>query len=101
MDVIVKRVFLFFPNQQKQSSGIIFPTYGESANKGFFLRNGGYYFAINDYIDFSLRGDIYTKGSWKLGAASNYKKRYKFSGNFGVSYASQKTGNRDLDNFTD
>ena len=93
--------FGFFPNQQKQSSGIIFPTYGESANKGFFLRNGGYYFAINDYIDFSLRGDIYTKGSWKLGAASNYKKRYKFSGNFGVSYASQKTGNRDLDNFTD
>ena len=93
--------FGFFPNQQKQSSGIIFPTYGESANKGFFLRNGGYYFAINNYIDFSVRGDIYTKGSWKIGAASNYKKRYKYSGNFSVSYASQKSGNRDLDNFTD
>lgn len=93
--------FGFFPNQQKQSSGIIFPSYGESANKGFFLRNGGYYFAINDYMDLSLRGDIYTKGSWKLGAASNYKKRYKYSGNFSVSYASQKSGNKDLDNFTD
>lgn len=93
--------FGFFPNQQKQSSGIIFPTYGESANKGFFLRNGGYYFAINDYMDLSLRGDIYTKGSWKLGAASNYKKRYKYNGNFSVSYASQKSGNRDLDNFSE
>lgn len=93
--------FGFFPNQQKQSSGIIFPTYGESTNKGFFLRNGGYYFVINDYMDLSLRGDIYTKGSWKLGAASNYKKRYKFNGNFNVSYASQKSGNRDLDNFID
>ncbi len=93
--------FGFFPNQQKQSSGIIFPIYGESANKGFFLRNGGYYFAINDYMDLSLRGDIYTKGSWKIDAFSNYKKRYKYSGNFSVSYASQKSGNRDLNNFTD
>jgi len=93
--------FGFFPNQQKQSSGIIFPIYGESANKGFFLRNGGYYFAINDYMDLSLRGDVYTKGSWKIGAASTYKKRYKYNGNFSVSYASQKSGNRDLDNFID
>ena len=93
--------FGFFPNQQKQSSGIIFPIYGESPNKGFFLRNGGYYFAINNYMDLSLRGDIYTKGSWKLSASSNYKKRYYYSGNFSVSYASQKSGNRDLDNFID
>ena len=93
--------FGFFPNQQKQSSGIIFPIYGESVNKGFFLRNGGYYFAINNYIDLSIKGDIYTKGSWKLGAASNYKKRYKYNGNFNISYASQKSGNKDLDNFID
>ena len=65
--------FGFFPNQKKQSSGIIFPTYGESRNLGFFLRNGGYYFAINDKMDFSLKGDIYTKGSWALRANSNYK----------------------------
>ena len=93
--------FGFFPNQQKQSSGIIFPTYGESANKGFFLRNGGYYFAINNYMDLSLKRRYLHKGSWMLSAASNYKKRYKYSGNFSVSYASQKSGNRDLDNFID
>ena len=93
--------FGFFPNQNKQSSGIIFPIYGESANKGFFLRNGGYYFAINDYIDLSIRGDIFTKGSWKLGFGSNYKKRYKYNGNFSLSYASQKSGSKDLDNLID
>ena len=93
--------FGFFPNQHKQSSGIIFPIYGESVSKGFFLRNGGYYFAINEYIDLSIKADIYTKGSWKLGAASNYKKRYKYNGNFSISYASLKSGNRDLNNFSD
>ena len=53
--------FGFFPSQDKRSSGIIFPIYGESANKGFFLRNGGYYFALNDYVDLAIRGDIFTK----------------------------------------
>lgn len=93
--------FGFFPNQEKESSGIIFPIYGESANKGFFLRNGGYYLPINDFVDLSIKGDIYTKGSWKIGAASSYKKRYKYNGTFNVSYASQKSGNKDLDNFLD
>ena len=64
----------FFPNQKKQTSGIIFPFYGESSNQGFFLRNGGYYFAINDYIDLSLIGDIYSKGSWNLKAIPIIKK---------------------------
>ena len=71
--------FGFFPNQKKQSSGLIFPVYGESASFGFFLRNGGYYFALNDKLDLSLTGDIYSKGSWSLKANSNYKVRYKFS----------------------
>lgn len=86
--------FGFFPNHKKQSSGIIFPTYGESRSMGFYLRNGGYYFAISDRIDLSLTGDIYSKESWSLKASSNYKKRYKYSGNLNLSYASIKSGSK-------
>ena len=93
--------FGFFPNQKKQSSGIIFPTYGESRNLGFFLRNGGYYFAINDKMDFSLKGDIYTKGSWALRANSNYKKRYKYNGYLNLSYSSIKSGSKLIQTQTD
>lgn len=93
--------FGFFPSQDKKSSGIIFPIYGESANKGFFLRNGGYYFALNDYVDLAIKGDIFTKKSWKLTAQSNYKKRYRYNGSLSLSYASLKSGNEDLENFTD
>tara|TARA_B100000886_G_scaffold330391_1_gene280788 strand:+ start:2583 stop:5018 length:2436 start_codon:yes stop_codon:yes gene_type:complete len=85
--------FGFFPNQKKQSSGIIFPFYGESTNQGFFLRNGGYYFAISDYMDLSLIGDIYSKGSWNLKINSNYKRKYRFQGNVNLSYSSLKSGN--------
>ena len=93
--------FGFFPNEQKQSSGIIFPFYGESTNQGFFLRNGGYYLAISDYMDLSLVGDIYSKGSWNLKLNSNYKKRYRYIGNFNLSYSSLKSGNEILGNRTD
>tara|TARA_Y100000813_G_scaffold105504_1_gene75369 strand:+ start:9143 stop:11575 length:2433 start_codon:yes stop_codon:yes gene_type:complete len=85
--------FGYFPNQKKQSSGIVFPFYGESSNQGFFLRNGGYYFAINDYLDFSIIGDIYTKGSWNIKTNSNYKKKYHYQGNINLSYSSLKSGN--------
>lgn len=93
--------FGFFPNQKKQSSGIIFPIYGESRTLGFFLRNGGYYFAINDKLDLSLKGDIYSKGSWSLKANSNYKKRYKFNGNVSLSYSSIKSGSDIIQTQTD
>ena len=78
--------FGYFPFSKKYSSGVIFPTLGEDYNRGFFLRNGGYYFAINDMIDLALTGEIYTKGSWGIAAQSNYVKRYKFSGNFNLNY---------------
>ncbi len=78
--------FGYFPFSKKYSSGVIFPSFGEDYNRGFFLRDGGYYFAINDKIDLALTGEIYTKGSWGLAAQSNYVKRYKFSGNFNLSY---------------
>ena len=93
--------FGFFPNQKKQSSGIIFPFYGESSNQGFFLRNGGYYFSINDYMDLSLIGDIYTKGSWNLNVTSNYKRKYRYQGNVNISYSSLKSGNTLVGDKTD
>lgn len=78
--------FGYFPFSEKYSSGIIFPTFGDDYNRGFYLSNGGYYFAINDNIDLALTGEIYTKGSWGLQARSSYVKRYKYSGSFNVSF---------------
>lgn len=78
--------FGFFPNQKKFSSGILMPEYGEEANRGFYLRNGGYYFALSDYFDLALRGDIYSKGTWGAQLATNYKKMYAFSGTFNFRY---------------
>ena len=78
--------FGYFPNTDKQSSGIIIPSYGESANLGFFLKDAGYYFSLNDYMDLSIKGDIYTKGSWNAKSNLRYKKRYKYNGNLNLSY---------------
>lgn len=79
--------FGFFPNKKGQSSGILVPSYGESPALGFFLKDGGYYFGINDSLDFALRGDIYSRGSWAAKASSNYKIKYKYAGNLILSYA--------------
>jgi len=72
--------FGIFPDQQKRNSGVIFPTFGEETRRGFYLREGGYYFAFNDYVNLELTGDIYTQGGWAVKAASTYKKRYSFQG---------------------
>lgn len=88
--------FAFFPFTKSYSSGIIMPSYGDEMTRGFYLQNGGYYFALSDYIDLSLTGEIYTKGSWGAGARSNYRKRYKYSGNFNVYYLSTVTGEKEL-----
>ena len=66
--------FGFFPFTSKYASGILMPSYGDEMQAGFFLKNGGYYFAINDYVDLALTGDIYTKGLWALHAESSYRK---------------------------
>ena len=86
--------FGYFPFTDKYSSGILFPTFGEDYNRGFYLRNGGYYLALNEYFDLALTGEIYTRGSWGLAAQSNYNKRYKFSGNFSVNYITTVTGDK-------
>ncbi len=78
--------FGMFPQPKSKASGIIFPTYGEETRRGFFLRGGGYYFAINDFIDLRITGDVYSKGGSGLEINSNYKKRYRFSGTMNFSY---------------
>ncbi|MDE6027912.1 MAG: LPS-assembly protein LptD, partial [Muribaculaceae bacterium] len=86
--------FGYFPFSEKYSSGVIFPSFGDDYNKGFYLRDGGYYFAINDNVDLALRGEIYTKGSWGLTGHSSYVKRYKFRGNFDISFLQTITGDK-------
>ncbi len=86
--------FGYFPFTDKYSSGILFPTFGEDYNRGFYLRNGGYYLALNKYFDLALTGEIYTRGSWGLSAQSSYSKRYKFSGSFSVNYLTTVNGDK-------
>ena len=92
--------FGFFPFTEKYSSGIIVPTFGDELARGFYLRDGGYYFAINDYIDLALTGEIYTKGSWGINARSAYIKRYKYSGNFDLSFITTITGDKGLPDYS-
>ena len=92
--------FGFFPITQKYSSGIIFPTFGEDMNRGFYARNGGYYFALSDYLDLALTGEIYTKGSWGLQARSAYVKRYKFSGSIDISFINTVTGDKGMPDYS-
>ena len=84
--------FGVFPLSTKKSSGILLPSYGQSVSLGFNLRNLGYYFSINDYIDLTLTSDIFMRGSWRLGAASNYIKRYKWKGNLNMNISNTKIG---------
>lgn len=86
--------FAFFPFTNKYSSGILVPTFGEDYNRGFYLKNGGYYFALSQYIDLALTGEIYTRGSWGVSLQSNYAKRYKFSGRFNASFLTTVTGDK-------
>lgn len=89
----------FFPFSKSYSSGFIMPTYGDETERGFYLRDGGYYFAINDKMDLKLIGEIYTKGSGGLSAASNYRKRYKFSGSFYASYQNTINGEKNMPDY--
>ena len=92
--------FGFFPFNSSYSSGFIMPTYGDEMNRGFYLRDGGYYFAISGQMDLKVLGEIFTKGSWGLSAASNYNKRYKFSGSFNASYLVTKTGEKNMPDYS-
>lgn len=90
----------FFPFTKSYSSGFIMPTYGDEMDSGFYLRDGGYYFAISDKIDLKVLGEIYTKGSWGITLASNYNKRYRFNGSVLLSYQDSRTGDKGLPDFS-
>ncbi len=93
--------FFYAPlTKEKSASGIKLPTWGENNQQGFFLQNLGYYFAINDYVDLSILGDIYTNGSWGLRFESNYALRYKFSGSFSLRFENLITSQRGFDDFS-
>ena len=91
----------FFPFSKSYSSGFIMPTYGDESARGFYLRDGGYYFAISDKMDLKLLGEIYTKGSWGVSAASNYRRRYRHSGSFFFSYQDTKNGDKGMPDFNE
>ncbi|MFA6870662.1 MAG: putative LPS assembly protein LptD [Bacteroidaceae bacterium] len=91
--------FGFFPFSSSYSSGFLMPTYGDETTRGFYLRDGGYYFAISDRLDLALRGEIFTKGSWGLSAQTRYNTRYKYSGNFLFSYLVTKTGEKNMPDY--
>ena len=93
--------FGFFPFLEGDyASGIIVPTYGDEMERGFYLKDGGYYFAVSDYFDLKVLGEIFTKGSWGMSAESKYKKRYKFSGNLYASSLTTKYGDKGLPDYS-
>ena len=92
--------FGFFPSTRTSQSGVLIPTYGEEERRGFYLRNGGFYFSLNDYFDLAVTGDIYTNGTWGVRTRSNYKKNYKFNGNFGFNYMENVSGEKGLENYS-
>ena len=91
--------FGFFPFTQQYSSGLIMPNFGDDYTRGLYMRGLGYYFAINDYMDLQVTGDIYTRGTWAVYASSKYVKRYKFRGNVSINYRWDVTGEKDMPDY--
>lgn len=89
----------FFPLNSGPKSGLLMPTFGEEAKRGFFLRDLGYYFAFNQHADLAIRGGLYTLGSWEVNAESHYKKRYKYSGNMRFEYSNVRVGDKGAPDF--
>ncbi len=89
----------FFPFTKSYSSGFLMPSYGDEQSRGFYLRDGGYYFALSDKMDLKLIGEIYTKGSWGITATSNYRKRYRYNGSFLFSYQDTRTGDKGMPDY--
>lgn len=91
--------FAYFPLSEDRTSGFILPSFGENNSRGFFLQNGGYYFAINDYLDFTITGDYYTNGSYALRGESSYVVKYKYRGNLSARYENLVQEERGFPNF--
>jgi lipopolysaccharide assembly outer membrane protein LptD (OstA) len=93
--------FGFFPSKKGRSSGIIFPAFGESTQRGFYFQHLGYYLGLNDYINVAVTSDIYTKGSYTLDLSSVYANRYHYRGNFHVGYSRTVTSDKELPDYTE
>ncbi len=93
--------FAYFPLTEKRSSGFIIPAWGENNQQGFFLQNGGYYFAVNDYFDLEVTGDIYSNGSWAVNTNTNYNLRYKFSGSLSIRFQNLTNSIRGFSDFSE
>jgi len=93
--------FAFFPLTKDRSSGFIIPSIGDNNDRGFFFQNGGYYFAINDYLDLTILGDYYTNGSYAIRAETSYAVRYKFNGNFSFRYENLINSERGFPDFSE
>jgi len=91
--------FGYFPFKGNYSSGMLTPTYGDELTRGFYLKDGGYYFAFNDYVDLALTGELYSKGSWGVNTRSSYKVKYKYSGNFNASYLVTVSSEKNLPDY--
>lgn len=91
--------FAFFPFTDSYSSGLIMPQFGDNSSRGLYLQGLGYYFALSDYFDLEITGDIYTRGTWAIRAASRYAKRYKFSGSINLSYRNDVTGEKGMPDY--
>tara|TARA_X000000950_G_scaffold80328_1_gene101017 strand:+ start:625 stop:3177 length:2553 start_codon:yes stop_codon:yes gene_type:complete len=92
--------FAYFPLNEDRNSGFLFPTIGQNNNRGYFLQNGGYYFAPSDYFDLTLLGDYYTNGSYGMRIESNYRKRYAFSGKLSFRFENLIDGERGLPGYS-
>lgn len=92
--------FGFFPMTKKYASGIIMPQFGEELERGLFVKNGGYYWAINDYVDLEILGEYFTKGTWAISLASQYRLRYKFNGSFNLSYREDVRGEKNMPDYS-
>jgi len=92
--------FGYFPiNTHHSASGILFPSFGQERERGYSFKDMGYYFSVNSYMDLSIKGDIYSNGTWLANVVTNYNKLYKYNGNFNFSYASNITGHKGLEDY--
>jgi len=92
--------FAYFPLTQNRKTGFIFPSIGQNNNRGYFIQNGGYYFAFNDFFDFTLLGDYYTNGSYGFRNESNYRKRYRYNGSLSLRFENLIDGERGLPGYS-
>ncbi|GJM60089.1 putative LPS assembly protein LptD [Persicobacter diffluens] len=95
MDIPVPAIFPLgmFPMPDRRSSGVLIPSFGEERNRGFFLRDLGYFFDINDYVNLTLYGTVYSRGDWGFRAESTYRDRYKYDGGINIEYQSNSSLN--------